>query len=346
LLEMEKGNVSGLSCVFNSGATDHRVEWMSANPSIVRVDAAGRVTAVGAGETYIVATTPSGFSAAATVRVSVKGNAVQITPDNLTVGVGANFQMRTYFLPNDATDAITSWKSSNPRVVTVDHEGTAYAVSEGTATITVMTESGLMDTATLTVESAAKDLQINPTSLTIERGDTHMLEAWLLDEHGEPAVGLDHHIDWTSSDPEVAVVYDGQIMGLSSGRTHISASADGNTAVCTVEVQTSVRSVSLNMDEIYLLKEQTTEPFQLKATIEPFDADDRNLTYTTDNALVAQVSPKGLVTLTGGYGSATITATASSGAAASFTVHVVTELPEPQAEDAASVATDVESTED
>ena len=56
---MEKGDVSGLSCRFNQGATDRRVEWMSSNPAIVRVDAAGRVTAVSAGETYVVATTPS-----------------------------------------------------------------------------------------------------------------------------------------------------------------------------------------------------------------------------------------------------------------------------------------------
>ena len=47
-LVMEKGDVSGLSCRFNQGATDQRVEWMSSNPDIVRVDAAGRVTAVSA----------------------------------------------------------------------------------------------------------------------------------------------------------------------------------------------------------------------------------------------------------------------------------------------------------
>ena len=49
-LVMEKGDVSGLSCRFNQGATDQRVEWMSSNPGIVRVDAAGRVTAVSAGD--------------------------------------------------------------------------------------------------------------------------------------------------------------------------------------------------------------------------------------------------------------------------------------------------------
>ena len=38
LLELEKGEVSGLSCVFNDGATDQRVEWLSADPSVVTVD--------------------------------------------------------------------------------------------------------------------------------------------------------------------------------------------------------------------------------------------------------------------------------------------------------------------
>ena len=141
----------------------------------------------------VVATTPSGFSAAATVRVHVKGTAVQITPADMRVGVGASFPMRTYYLPYDATDSVISWKSSNPAVATIGSDGVIHAVSAGTSVISVVTEGGLETSTTVTVESAAKDLQINPTSVTIERGDTHMLEAWLLGDDGEPAVGLDHH---------------------------------------------------------------------------------------------------------------------------------------------------------
>ena len=77
-----------------------------------------------------------------------------------------------------------------------------------------------------------------------------------------------------------------------------------------------------------MLREQTVIPIQLEAEIIPADADNRRLTYETDNDLVATVNQRGLVTLVGGYGSATITVRASSGAEDRFTVNVVSELPE------------------
>lgn len=345
LLELQKGEVSGLSVEFNQGATDQRVEWMSANPEIVTVDAAGRVTAVGSGETYIIATTPSGFSAAATVRVNVRGTAVHVVPGDLTVGVGATFQLDVSYLPEDTTDKVVGWKSSNPQVLTVNSAGNVRAVSVGSAEITVTTEAGLSGKTMIRVESAAKDLQVNPTNLTLERGDVQALEAWFIGADGQPDVNVNHHIEWASADPEIAAVKDGVVTAVSSGSTVVSASADGITAKCIVRVQTTVKSVSLNMDELYLLREQTGAPFQLKAALIPADADNTRLTFTCDNDHVARVSRDGLVTLTGGYGTAMITVTAASGAQDAFAVHVVNELPSAQGQDSASVQTDVEATE-
>lgn len=343
-LELEKGEVSGLTCVFNAGATDTRVEWLSADPAVVTVDGAGRVTAVGAGETYVVATTPNGLSAAAEVRVRVPGTAVRIAPGELTLGVGATLSLQASFLPDDATDRVVQWSSSQPQVLSVDDSGAIRAVSVGAATITARTDGGLTATSTVTVEPAASDFQINPTDLTLERGAEHALEAWFIGEDGEPDAGVDHHVEWTSSNPDVVQVEDGVITALRSGTSIVTAAADGFRSACTVRVQTTVQSVTLNMTELYLLREQTGAPFQLTATLDPADADDLTLTYATDNPLVAGVTDDGLVTLTGGYGSANITVTAASGAQAAFTVHVVTELPQAQVSAAASVQTDVDAT--
>ena len=65
------------------------------------------------------------------------------------------------------------------------------------------------------------------------------------------------------------------------------------------------------------------------------DADDPTVTFTSDNPQVAEVSQNGLVTMTGGYGTAVITASARSGASASFTVNVVTVLPTQEPEETA-----------
>ena len=328
LLEMNKGEISGLSCVFNPGASDQRVEWLSADPEVVTVDAAGRVTAVGGGETYVIATTPGGFSAAATVRVRVRGTAVQIAPGELTLGVGAAVQMGVHYLPEDTTDSILEWKSSDTSVLSVSADGLVRAVSAGTASITVTTQAGLQGTTEITVEPAAKDFQIKPTKGTMERGDIQTLEAGFIGLGGERDDSVDHHIEWNSSDSSVASVENGVVTANASGRAVITASADGFSTSCSVRVQTTVRTVSLNMDGLYLLRDQTGEPFQLKTVVDPADADDRRLTYESSNTQVAEVTKNGLVTLTGGYGTAVITVTAVSGAQDIFTVHVVSELPQ------------------
>lgn len=342
-LELEKGEVSGLSCVFNDGASDRRVEWLSANPSVVTVDGDGRVTAVGPGETYVVATTPNGFSAAAEVRVYVRSTAAQIVPGDVTLGTGATLSLGVRYLPEDATDSVVEWTSSQPRVLSVDADGAVRAVSAGEAVVTVRTADGLTASTQIAVEPAADGFQISPTELTIERGQAHALEARFLDVDGAQTGELDHHVEWESSDPRVASVEDGVVTGVSSGVAVITASADGFRSACSVRVETNVQSVSLNMTELYLLREQTGAPFQLSATVAPADADDVRLTYSTDNPLVATVSESGQVALTGAYGTATITAEAASGAQAAFTVHVVSELPEGPGSGAASVETDVDA---
>ena len=341
LLELEKGEISGLSCIFNDGVEDQRVSWLSANPEIVRVDSLGRVTAVGAGETYVIAATPGGLSAAATVRVNQRSTAVHIVPAELTIGVGAVLQLETSYLPEDATDRPTEWFSSDRNIVTVDANGKIRAVSAGEAKITVKTEDGRKNTARVVVESAAKDFQLNPTEMTIERGAQQSLEAWFFNADGTRNEEIHHHINWSSDNPDVATVEDGVVTGISTGVTEIRASADGYERACTVRVQTTVREIELSMTEQYLLREQTNEPFHLRATVVPMDADDVSLTYSTNNPAVAGVSADGLVSFTGGYGTAVITAKAAGGAEATFTVHVVTELPGIAAEEAVSMQEEI-----
>lgn len=322
-LEMNKGDISGLSCYFNNGVTAENVVWISADPGVVRVDSAGRLTAVGAGETHITATAAGGLSDTALIRVNVKGDSVQIAPGELTVGVGAKVHLGVRYMPEDATDEVIRWNSSDANIITVDENGLAHAVSTGTASVYAETRGGLRATTLISVEPASSDFQLSLKNVTIERGDTHLLETSFIGEDGAIAENVNHHIEWTSSDPSVVSVKDGYITGESTGIATVTASADGIEAVGIVNVRTSVKEVVLNVTEQTLHKAQTAEPFQLKASVIPADADNQNLVYTTDNPLVATVSDTGLVTMTGGYGTAVISVEASSGARAVCSVHVV-----------------------
>ena len=321
-LEMDKGEVSGLSYQFNHGAAEQEVVWSSADPEIVRVDEAGRLVAVGAGETYVTASTVGGLTDTALVRVNLRGASVRIEPAEMTVGVGAAFKLSTHFQPEDATDRPVRWTSSDSQVLAVSDNGAIRAVSAGTAVVTVTTKDGLTASAVVSVDTASRGLAISEEEMAIERGDSRTLEVAFIGSDGQP-MDVERYVQWKSSDPAVAGVENGVVTGVSSGIATITAVADGFENFCAVTVRTSVTEVQLNVEEQTLYKDQTDEPFLIRASVLPADADDRMLTFTSDNPLVATVSQNGLVTMTGGYGTAVITVEANNGVSATCTVNVV-----------------------
>ncbi|MBR6767076.1 MAG: Ig-like domain-containing protein [Clostridia bacterium] len=329
-ISLERGQISGLKAVFNEGADDTRVVWHSEDEDVATVDAAGRVSGVGGGETRIVATAAGGLTASADVKVFVSGDAVRITPSDITVGVGAKLRMGCYFIPEDTTDEIARWQSSNESVLAVGKDNTIIAKSVGQAVISVFTENGLNGATLIRVEPSANDFELAPSAVTIERHHNLELTPRFIDASGNLTDAYDgHYIEWTSSNPDIASVDEnGMVTGISSGVAGITARCDGMSATCFVTVEVLTHDVRLNETVVDLLREQTVTPIQLEVTIDPVDPDDPTITYTTDNPQVAFADENGLVTFTGAYGTAVITARAASGAEASCTFNVLVKLPE------------------
>lgn len=328
VLNMEKGQITGLKPIFNEGAVDTAVTWSTADESIAQVDAIGRVVGTGGGSTTVTANGANGLTASAVVNVHVSGDALRIMPEQVTVGAGTYVRLGTYFLPADTTDEVVSWASSDESVLQVQ-DNALYAVGVGRTILSAFSRDGLGASAIVTVEPPAADFNISPTAATMDRGRTLALEARFLDASGNvDEHSSEHYITWTSSNPSVCTVEDGVVTAVGSGQARVSASADGKIASCVIDVQTLVEDVELNLDKLFVLREDTVIPIQLEATVTPADADDTRLAWTADNDLVATVNQRGRVTLVGGYGTATITATAASGAQDTFTVSVVSELPE------------------
>ena len=327
-LNMEKGQITGLKAIFNEDAVDTSVTWQSADETVAQVDAIGRVVGVGGGSTRVTAIAANGLTASADVNVHVSGNALRIMPEDVTVGVGTFVRLGTYYLPADTTDEVVSWASSDDRILQVQ-DNALYATGVGQTVLSAFSRDGLSSSAIITVEPAAADFNVSPAAATIDRGRSITLEPRFLDENGNvDEKSSEHYITWTSSNPAVCTVEDGVVTGVGTGQCRISASADGKIASSLIDVQTLVEDVRLNLDKLYVLREDTVIPIQLEAMIVPADADNTRLTWTSDNDLVANVTQRGRVDLVGGYGTATITATAASGAQAQFTVSVVAELPE------------------
>lgn len=332
-VHLKKGEYSGLRVRYNEDATDQRLQWISGDEGVARVDKTGRIEGVGGGETYVSVITPNGKSASAKVCVDVPASAVRISPHAITVGVGAHLSLNASFLPTDCTEHVRRWISSNPQALTVSQDGEISAVGVGTAHVSALTDGGLSAGMEVIVEDAPMDLQLNPSIAAIERGDKLNLQMMLLQPDGSVESVTSHLVTWKSDDPSVATVdSNGCVTGVRSGTSRITVSSDGMKASCRVNVEVSVREIALEETEIYLLREETDQPIQLRWTITPQDADDPTITFTTNNEQVANVDDSGRITMTGGYGTAIITATARSGAQAAYTLNVVTQLPEPEPE--------------
>ena len=207
--------------------------------------------------------------------------------------------------PEDATDKSVEWSSDKPEVASVDENGEVTAKTAGTATITVTTkDGGKTATCTVTIDSKFRpvtSITLDKTSASLKAGETVTLTATV-----SPDDATDKTVTWTTSDATVATVDDGVVTSLKVGSATITAKAGDETATCEITiVPTPVTSISLDKTTASLKAGETAT---LTATVNPSDATDKTVTWSTSDAAVATVDD-GVVTAKK-VGTATITAKA------------------------------------
>ena len=127
-------------------------EWSSSDASVVTVDAAGLVTAAGAGTAVV---TARAGSATGEARVSVQQSisAVVVKPPKVTIAVGDTLRLSAE--ARDANGhavagAVFEWSSSDAAVATVGDAGLVRALAEGIATIAARSDT-ITGTSSITV---------------------------------------------------------------------------------------------------------------------------------------------------------------------------------------------------
>ena len=106
-------------------------------------------------------------------------------------------------------------------------------------------------------------------------------------------------VSWESSDSNVAKVIDGQVLGVSMGVATITASADGESAVCTVVVSNSIQFVALSTSqsevELAVGKTKTVYPMVIdnngvnvgeKFATFSFESEDENIVTVSDKGVI------------------------------------------------------------
>ena len=123
-------------------ATDKTVTWTSSDANVASVDAYGKVTAVKEGHATITAKAGE-ISASCSVTVNKKVipvTAVVLNKTQLKLTEGDNETLIATVKPDDATNKIVTWITSDQKIATVDNDGIVRAIAPGTAKITAKAE--------------------------------------------------------------------------------------------------------------------------------------------------------------------------------------------------------------
>ncbi|MDD6266830.1 MAG: Ig-like domain-containing protein [Clostridium sp.] len=207
--------------------------------------------------------------------------------------------------------------STNANVASIDANGTVSLKAKGSATVKMSVYASASATTPLleksvnvTVKQPVTGITITSAngSKTVDTGDTLQLTAKV-----SPSNASDTSVTWSSSSTGIAKVSTaGLVTGVATGTAVITAKAnDGSnkSATFTVTVTKKVTSITLNKTTLNI-KTGATE--QLTAKVQPTDATNSKVTWSSNKPTVAEVDQTGMITAKQ-EGSAVITVKAQDG---------------------------------
>ncbi len=324
-LSLNKGSTTTLAAAVNpSNASNKTLTWTTSNTNIATVDSNGKVTAKGAGSATITVKTNNGKTATCKVTVTNPTVAVTIVSLNktaLSLVKGSSTTLSATVNPSNASNKILTWTTSNTNVATVDSNGKVTAKGAGNATITVKTNNGKTATCKVTVTNpivAVTSVTLNKASFSLVKGSSTTLSATV-----NPSNASNKTLTWSTNNSSVATVdSNGKITANETGSATITVKTNnGKTATCKVTVTNpivAVTSVTLNKASFSLVKGSSTT---LSATVNPSNATNKTLTWTSSNSSIATVDQNGKITAING-GTAVISVKTSNGLIATCSVTI------------------------
>ena len=171
-------------------ATNKQVMWSSDNSSVATVTDGGVVRALAVG-TAIITAQAEGQSAICRINVEesvVEVTSVTVAPEGpLTATVGDSITFTATVMPEDATDRVVTWTSSNPELASIDDNGVMSAIAAGH--VTIIASAGTMSASVeVTIENvyvAVTDIITNVEGdmLKLHWGETFQLELSVVPEN-------------------------------------------------------------------------------------------------------------------------------------------------------------------
>lgn len=308
------------------------VKFTSTNANVASIDANGTVSLKAKGSATVKmsvyasasATTPLlEKSVNVTVKQPVTGITITSASGSSTVDTGDTLQLTANVSPSNASDTSVTWSSSSTGIAKVSTAGLVTGVAAGTAVITAKANDGSNQSATFTVTVTKKVIKVTKISLSannllMKTGRTATITATVT-----PTNADNRAVTWSSDNPTVVGVdQSGNITAKKAGSANITVTAQdgsGVTATCWVSVS-DIKVTGITFSET-TLNLNTGDTKQLTAKVQPSDATNSKLTWSSNNETIASVDQNGTITAKK-EGSAVITATAQDGSGIKTTCQV------------------------
>lgn len=233
-LSLEKGDTYQTKISFIPINADiSKVSYTSSNNNIVSVSNSGLITALKEGSATVTARV-NGIIDSINVNV-IKTNtlidvySVKINKNDFSLKVGEAVALKATITPENATNKVVTWTSSNTNIVTVDSNGSVKGKNEGSAVITATSTNGKKSTVNVTVikdeSTSLPSSKDNPTelllsisSVKLQNKETKQVKVTIL------PLTASQEVEWVSGSPSIATVSStGIITGIKSGTTTVSA---------------------------------------------------------------------------------------------------------------------------
>ena len=268
---------------------EKNLSWQISDGTIARFDtASGPLQKNGVRQVKVVGVPGKTGTVTVTARWEYKGNSAEealtivfgapepeslnftVSPSTLTLEGGAEGKLsaskptikwkdgKTRPAPADFAPTF-AWKSSDPKVATVDKDGKVTAISAGEAVITATakaTVNGVEITGektakvTVTVSTKVKSIKITKPSngsMSMEAGTRETVTV-VVDPEGTPYA-------WTSSDEKVARVEGNTVIAVKPGKATLTVTAGGQSA----KLEVTVNGLDQLQDEITVIEGKSVD---------------------------------------------------------------------------------------
>ena len=299
------------------------IKLESYSKNIIEVDNSNVIKAINIGETIVKATAEdekiSYFKVIVTNK-DIEMIDILLNKSKITLNIGDTEQLKATLKPINATNIQLNWTSSDTKVATVDQNGKITAKENGMTLITVQSNNGKKSTCEVIVNTKNEiiniditNININKNNITMYVGDTEQLFATI-----EPNNATNKDISWLSDNTNIATIdQTGKVTALNQGYVTITAvSTNGVTAKCQIKIEPKtnpiidtnieVTNIILNETSKTIYLNSNSKTVNLTATVEPSNATNKNIIWTSSNNNIAKVE-NGKVTALN-TGTATITA--------------------------------------